>query len=606
MTTMTEIRPLLDEVSVHFRGKPALKRLSGDFESGTVTALIGADGAGKSTVLRLLAGRVRPSAGTMVGIPPLRNQIGYQPADSGVWQNLSVQENLEFVASAYGMSAEQGRSRADFLLRIAGLERVTDRLAGHLSGGMRQKLGVVLATLHRPQLVLLDEPTTGVDPISRAELWSLIAGAAAEGATVVFATTYLDEAERANKLFLLGDGELLASGTPDQVIADTPGIVWQAPLSLESASEQLLSPAGWRKADTIYRWTPPGDSGPDGFEPAPGELENTSIALLLNQGDTAVISQPAHSPRTKGPGAVRRNSSQIGITQEVLVQARGVCRNFASFEALKDVSLEVKQGEIVGLIGGNGAGKTTLMRILLGLDTPTGGTTSLFGAAPSMVGRRRIGYVAQGLGLYPSLSALENLEFSAAVQGASIPAEAKEFARSFGHHPVSTLPLGARRVLAYLAASVHNPGLLVLDEPTSGMDSLTRADLWCRLRSRADQGTGVLVTTHYMQEAAQCDRLLILADGEIVTRGTVDEISGRHRCLRVETSRWKEAFEILRGNGVPVLLHGRSLRLPGTEADHVQKLLVALGDDVTISTTSATLEEAMLLSSTGGSSRSHI
>lgn len=513
---MGAITVSLEDATVRFGETAALTGVTATFTSGTITALIGADGAGKSTLLRLLAGRLALHGGAASGLPVARRDVGYQPADSGVWRNLSVAENVEFVTRAYGLDPRAARPRSDELLRRAGLDHVADRVTGRLSGGMRQKLGVLLATVHEPGLVLLDEPTTGVDPISRAELWGLIAGAAADGATVVFATTYLDEAERASRLLLLGDGEVLADGSPDEIVAQTPGTIWQAPVARAQARTELASPDAWRRADTVYRWEE-GPRRPDGFERAPGDLENTSIALLLRRGDDTPEFADAASavPAGRGSGP--------------LVAAASLTRSYGSFTALDAVSLRVDAGEVVGLLGGNGAGKTTLMRLLLGLEQPSAGRASLFGERPSLATRRRIGYVAQGIGLYPSLSAEENLDFAASVYGVPVGIRARDFARTLGRGPVGALPLGTRRILAYLAAVGHDPELLVLDEPTSGMDALSRARLWRDLRGCADRGVGVLVTTHYMQEAAQCDRLVVLTAGRVAAAGTVAEVTGGGR-----------------------------------------------------------------------------
>lgn len=585
---MSSVRIRLDNATVRLGGQTALEDFTGTFSPGTVTALVGGDGAGKSTLLRLLAGRLKLHNGTSEGLTVDRHDIGYQPASSGMWRNLSVAENLEFVASCYGMNAAQTRARGDELLARAGLDKVTGRLAGQLSGGMRQKLGVILAILHRPSLVLLDEPTTGVDPISRAELWSLIGGAAAEGATVVFATTYLDEAERASQLYLLGGGKLLASGTPDEVIAATPGKVWQAPITLAAARRGLSCPNTWRRGNTVFRWQEDSAQGqPEGFDPAPGDLENTSIALLLRQeggsGTTFdLVDSTPEKHRTP--------------TEKTLVEAIDVTRRYGSFPALEEVSLSVRPGEVIGLLGGNGAGKTTLMRILLGLEAPSAGSATLFGAHPSLETRRRIGYVAQGLGLYPSLSAAENLEFFASVHGISLNQQLLELARNFGRNPVSSLPLGTRRILAYLAATLHHPDLLVLDEPTSGMDALGRARLWRDLRASADEGTGILVTTHYMQEAAQCDRLIILSAGRVTAQGTVAEITAAHTSLTLLTEDWEEAFALLRQAGIPTLLDGRKLRVPGARREDIRAVLAPLAKQPHITEGVATLEETMMAS----------
>jgi ABC-2 type transport system ATP-binding protein len=259
------------------------------------------------------------------------------------------------------------------------------------------------------------------------------------------------------------------------------------------------------------------------------------------------------------------------------------------------VSLSVRPGEVVGLLGGNGAGKTTLMRILLGLDSATTGSPRLFDSKPSLESRRRIGYVAQGLGLYPALSAMENLQFSASVYGVRVGPQATAYAQSLGRSPVGCLPLGARRILAYLAATEHDPDLLVLDEPTSAMDALTRARLWRDLRSSADRGVGVLVTTHYMQEAAQCDRLVLLTSGRVSAMGSADQITSPYSSVTVTTANWRAAFTLLRDAGIPALLDGRTLRAPGANPAQIESLLAPLADPARIRTAAATLEETMVL-----------
>lgn len=327
----------------------------------------------------------------------------------------------------------------------------------------------------------------------------------------MFATTYLAEAERADRLFLLGEGKLLAQGTAAEVIAQTPGAIWQAPVTATAAQDALDASNVWRRAATVFQWEQD-DTAPNGFERAPADLENSSIALLL-----------ARTPASRA--IIHREHRPTALTAATLVSAQGVTRRYGTFTALEDVTLRVDSGEVAGLLGGNGAGKTTLMRVLLGLERPTDGTAELFGERPSLATRRRVGYVAQGLGLYPALSATENLEFSASVHGVAVSRQAFRYARTFGHSPVGVLPLGAKRMLAYLAATAHDPELLILDEPTSGMDALARARLWRDLRTTADAGTGILVTTHYMQEAAQCDRLVMLNAARIIAEGTVAQLT---------------------------------------------------------------------------------
>lgn len=563
----------LQHASVRYGDTLALDDFTGSFPAGAVTALVGGDGAGKSTLLRTLSGRV--AATPPQPAPASRAAIGYQPADSGVWRGLSVEENLAFVARVHGLDPAVAAERSARLLRSAGLEQARGRVAARLSGGMRQKLGFLLATLHRPELVLLDEPTTGVDPVSRGELWMLIAAAAAEGATVVFATTYLDEAERAEGVFLLAEGRVLASGTPAEVVARVPGAA-----DLEQASIALLRDGPGRAA---ARTAASGDRREGGPRSTPASSSATS----------APTPEPAHAVALAASATVPAEHAG----SPVLLRADSVARSYGQVAALRQVSIAVAAGEIVGLLGGNGAGKSTLIRIILGLEHPTAGSCTLFGRAPSLTARRRIGYVAQGIGLYPSLSAIENLRFAASVHGVAVPEPAAGFARRFGSHPVGALPLGARRELAYLAAVQHRPQLLVLDEPTSGMDPLARAELWRQLRAHADAGAGVLVTTHYMQEAARCDRLVILDAGSVAAAGTVAQITAARTSTEVRAQRWQSAFALLREAGLPVALSGRSLRVPGVAPEAVAAVLATLPDEVELRERPSTLEETMLLAS---------
>lgn len=550
----------------------------GTFEPGRITAVVGGDGAGKSTLLRALTGSTGSAHDPFGAVSTLpKERIGYQSAASGTWLNLSVAENLQFIADSYSMpKAEAAARTAEFLVR-AGLDTVTARTARNLSGGMRQKLGFIMAALHRPDLLLLDEPSTGVDPVSRGELWSLLSAAAAEGAAVVFSTTYLDEAERASRLYLLDAGSVLASGTPDEVIAHTPGHVWRA----ETGSDE--PPGSWRRGRVAYCWTAT-DSRPVGFTAVTPDLETSAIAFMLERDS------PAADPSEAAPSVTARSAASPRAAAS-LVKAIDVTKSFGSFTALEGVSLSVGAGEVVGLLGGNGAGKTTLMRILLGVESTSAGSAELFGDAPTLRARRRLGYVAQGFGLYPTLTAMENLQFAASVQGVSIPAPAVSFAGSAGRRPTVDLPLGTQRMLAYLAASCHDPELLILDEPTSGMDPLASVRLWGELRRRADSGVGVLVTTHNMQEAQQCDRLVMLSEGRVVAAGTLEQLTGSGASLLVEASDWEEAFASLTAAGLRCSLDGRALRVSGATRAEVEEALA--GVRFALQQVPRTLEEMM-------------
>jgi ABC-2 type transport system ATP-binding protein/ribosome-dependent ATPase len=283
---------------------------------------------------------------------------------------------------------------------------------------------------------------------------------------------------------------------------------------------------------------------------------------------------------------------------DVLAECAGLTRTFGSFTAVSDVSLQLRRGEVVGLLGANGAGKTTLIRMVLGLLPPSGGKIALFGEPPSRRTRRRIGYVPQGLGLYSDLTPAQNMSFSAAVFGqrreaAALPEDLRPYAKA----AVGSLPLGVQRSAAFAEALAHRPDLLILDEPTSGVAPLARARLWETVARSAVAGAGVLVTTHYMDEAEECDRLMVMAAGRVVAEGTASQITGDARATVVEASSWQAAFEALEAAGLPVALTGRTLRVPGTGPDEVRRALA--GAEARVYDAPATLAERFFELTTG-------
>ncbi len=559
-------------VEVRFGRRVALCGISLSAPAGAVTAVVGGDGAGKSTLLRTLVGLHVPAAGRVVR-PPARD-IGFVSAGAGVYDDLTVTENLDFVAGAYGLRGAQLELRAAPLLRRAGLEATGDRLAGHLSGGMRQKLAFVLATVHHPALLVLDEPTTGVDPVSRADIWRLVAGAAAGGAAVVMATTYMDEAERAATVLVLDDGRTLAAGTPDEIVARLPGRV------VAAAAAGPGGVAAWPRGRRLHLWLPPAPPGRDATAPAfpagavavaPDLTDAVIVAALAHDGDAP---RPAAAPR---PAVAPHPAAQGGGS--VLVAARGVTRRFGELVAVEGVDLSVRPGETVGLLGANGAGKTTLIRLLLGLLRPSAGEVELFGTPPSRAARLRLGYVPQSLGVWDDLTVDENLAFTRrafAQRGAAAADTAAETElEARGATLAGDLPLGLKRRLAFAAALAHRPELLVLDEPTSGVAPLSRARLWDTIHGAAASSAGVLVTTHAMDEAEQCDRLVLMAAGHVVAAGTIADIVGAAQTIDVEAERWDDAFRALDDAGLPVALSGRRVRVAGGDAARVQAALDA-------------------------------
>ena len=525
------------------------------FAPASVSSIIGDGASAKDAILALLNRRRRPTQGKVSSLPGSA-QIGYMPSDSGTWPNLSVAENLGFVAKIFGHYDD---ARAQQLLKAADLDRFTDRLARNLSGGMRKKLGVIMAALPEPQLLVLDEPTTGVDPDSRTAILSLIKAEAARGATVVVATTYIDEAEDSNQIILTLGSRVMATGTAKQLIACAPqldeqtvaslGEPWQrsAPLERACIAWQLCGQSGsdWQGFSTEFGQSSQAgasDSAPaqpansthaQPTSPAPAQPASSTqpqpASSTQPQPASSTQPQPASSTQAQPASSTQAqpaSSTQAGSNKPApmhspspqdLISVHELRKRFGDFEALKGVSFAVSPGEIVGLIGANGAGKSTSMRIILGLEAASSGQVSVLGQRPgSLQARKHLGYVPQFVGLAPSLSASENLIFNARQYQCQVPTQVGQWASSFGANPVANLPLSTRRMLACMNATMHAPQLLIMDEPTSGMDPLARLRLWQYLRQLASSGVGILISTHYSSEAAQCDRVVRMRAGQVI------------------------------------------------------------------------------------------
>jgi ABC-2 type transport system ATP-binding protein len=623
--------------------------------AGAITAVVGGDGAGKTTLARVLVGRAIPDTGVVRGAD--RRRTGFLPATSGVWGDLSVAENVDLVAGAYRLGRAVARTRADELLTAAGLDGVRDRLGRQLSGGMRQKLGFCLVMLHRPELVVLDEPSTGVDPVSRVDLWRLLSTAAADGTAVLLTTTYLDEAERAATVLVLdrgvavyrGDPALAAGQVRGSVLVLTaggiPGDTLGATRAATEGSGEVRvgipgppSARGRHEGEldgALAVWRRGGERHAlvaRGVGVAPRDLEDAVIALTVERtaiapgtpapapgtpapapgtpapatgtgaagaGDDTRRGVPGEHPeRASRPGSGRRRV--IGTVAGAAVEATGVVTEFGGFRAVDDVSLTVRSGRVVGLLGANGAGKTTLIRTVLGLVAPSSGTVRVLGGAPSRDTRRRVGYVPQGLGLAADLTVAENLEFAAAAYRTGAAPELPEDLAPHAGRLVGSLSLGLQRRLAFTVALSHAPELLVLDEPTSGVDPLARAALWDTVHAQAESGVAVLVTTHYMQEAEQCDELVLMSHGRRVAAGTLADVLDGTTAVEVTTPDWQAAFGALTAAGLPVTVAGRAVRVAGAAADAVAEALRAAGVPGEARTVPARLEEVMVLTDARG------
>jgi ABC-2 type transport system ATP-binding protein len=544
----------------------ALDGVSVKARHGTLTALVGPDGAGKTTLIRLVAGLIAPDAGTLnvldidVTAHPqaVQERIGYMPQKFGLYEDLSVQENIDLYADLHGISAAERRRQYPRLLEMTALGPFTRRLAGQLSGGMKQKLGLACTLVRSPELVLLDEPTVGVDPLSRRDLWDIILRLVKEeGLTVLLSTSYLDEAERCGHVVVLHAGRLLAQGTPQEITAvarerafiadpptghtarglqarllEKPGIIDAVP---EAGRVRIVCASG---TGTDWRSDLLADARVESVRP---RFEDAFMVLLRQ----AVDDLPASGIEPGQPGV--RN------TQAIAVEVRDLVRRFGTFTAVDHVSFEVRRGEIFGLLGPNGAGKTTTFRMLCGLLPVTGGTLRVAGVDLRYArasARQRIGYVAQKFSLYGQLSVAENLQFFASAYGLRghrkrdrIDWAMRRFELS-GHAQLASgqLPGGYKQRLAMAAALLHEPEILFLDEPTSGADPLARREFWQRITILAESGVTVIVTTHFMEEAEYCDRVAILDAGRILAQGAPAEIRDRGRNDRQPEPSMEDAF----------------------------------------------------------------
>lgn len=477
------------------------------FAPASVSSIIGDGASAKDAILALLNRRRRPTQGKVSDLPE-STQIGYMPSDSGTWPNLSVAENLRFVAKIFGHYDD---ARAQQLLKAADLDRFTDRLARNLSGGMRKKLGVIMAALPEPQLLVLDEPTTGVDPDSRTAILSLIKAEAARGATVVVATTYIDEAEDSSQIILTLGSRVMATGTAKQLIACAPKLDEQTVAGL---GEPWQRSAPLERACIAWQLSTQASSDWQGFS---AELGQSGKAGTSNSTPAQPASSTHPLPASSTQAGSGKSATAPSPKAQDLISVQELRKRFGDFEALKGVSFAVSPGEIVGLIGANGAGKSTSMRIILGLEAASSGQVSVLGQRPgSLQARKLLGYVPQFVGLAPSLSASENLIFNARQYQCQVPTQVGRWASSFGANPVANLPLSTRRMLACMNATMHAPQLLIMDEPTSGMDPLARLRLWQYLRQLASNGVGILISTHYSSEAAQCDRVVRMRAGQVI------------------------------------------------------------------------------------------
>lgn len=527
---------------------------------GEIVGLVGPDGAGKTTLLQLLAGILDPSSGQCrtLGFDTVRDaqeiaaRIGYMAQGFTLYESLTVEENMAFSAGIRSIPKQQYQALREQLLAMARLEPFLSRREGALSGGMRKKLALCANLVHEPELLLLDEPGLGVDPLSRRELWRMLAAFRDRGATIMVTTSYMDEAERCDRVLFLDQGRLLTSGTPHDLRATLGGRVFQIQSAeLVGAEARLRAMAAvaaiqWRgKELRLIRvansdpaeLVPPGGADERAWSATPvaPTLEDVFASLLVQTEPEPVRRKETGVRAPKRPGPPEPSSTWAGPVDPA-IDVREISVSFGDFVAVDNVSLAIRPGEIFGLLGANGAGKTTLIRVLCGLHGPSAGTGRVGGfdiARQHRQVRQHIGYMSQSFSLYGDLSAGENLAFFASAFGlrAAGARQAIGWARrvtaleDIDDNAVADLSGAVRQRLALACAIMHRPRVLFLDEPTSGVDPLARARFWRLINGLAEEGTAIVVTTHYLEEASYCHRLGLMHRGQLIAKGTPAELT---------------------------------------------------------------------------------
>jgi ABC-2 type transport system ATP-binding protein len=551
----------------------ALNGISAQLPRGMILGLVGPDGAGKTTLMRLFAGLMEPSAGTVevLGRTPraeggtTQAETGYMPQRFGLYEDLSVLDNLNLYANLRALDREERRERSAELLRFTDLAPFTGRLAGQLSGGMKQKLGLACALLGRPRLLLLDEPGVGVDPLSRRELWRMVNELVAGGVTVLWSTAYLEEAERCAHIWLLDAGRLLYDGPPRELSERVRGRVFRRRVEggrARQAAEEELERAAVLDAviqgasvRVVARSESAGEFQGKEYQPVPPRLEDAYVEILggARKGESLLAHGWPDAPQEAPPSSAATSRPPRPAGDGVLVQARALTRRFGDFVAADSIGFEVHAGEIYGLLGPNGAGKSTTFRMLCGLLKPSAGEAQVAGVnlmrAPSRA-RARLGYMAQKFSLYGDLSVAQNLDYFADIYGLTRAAKRERVPAMIEMFELAThlqenaalLPLGFKQRLALACATLHAPAVLFLDEPTSGVDPLMRREFWHHINALTARGVAVVVTTHFMEEAEYCDRIGLIWRGRKIAEGTPDELKSRVRSPQHPEPTLEDAF----------------------------------------------------------------
>ena len=520
----------------------ALDGVSIAIPAGRITGLVGPDGAGKTTLIRILAGLMAPSEGTVevLGRPPgeALDDIGYMPQRFGLYEDLTVRENLVLYAELRGLDREERDAAFDRLLDFTDLKRFQGRLAGKLSGGMKQKLGLACALVKTPRLLLLDEPSVGVDPISRRELWAMVGDLRSESIGVLWSTAYLDEAEKCDGVYLLNKGQMIFEGPPAELTDEVAGRVIRV-TGFAERRRRFLSVAldrddiadGTIQGRSVRLFVRKGCAVPDAQDLRAGP--DTRVEPAGPRFEDGFIERLGGGP--KGTSRLAQAYRQVPETDVLAIEANGLTKTFGDFTAAQDMQFSIPRGRIFGLLGPNGAGKSTTFKMLCGLLSPTSGKGAVAGndlRHAAAEARASLGYMAQKFSLYGDLSVQQNFDFFAGAynldrQRAAQAIEAMAEIFELGPHMkvnAGELPLGFKQRLALACAVMHEPPVLFLDEPTSGVDPVMRREFWTHINGLVEKGVTVLVTTHFMDEAEYCDEVTLIYRARQIATGTPDQL----------------------------------------------------------------------------------
>lgn len=508
----------------------AIKKINFSIFSGKITGIVGPDGAGKTTLIRMLTGLLAPTFGELkvlnYNMPNTSSdflqQIGYMPQKFGLYEDLTVYENLKLYSDLQNI--ENSNSRIDELLTFTSLKKFQDRLAGKLSGGMKQKLGLACALIKKPKLLLLDEPGVGVDPISRIELWEIVQKLLEDDIAVIWSTSYLDEAQNCDEVILLNEGNCLYQGTPQNLKENMKDRVF------------LISGIFLQKRETLTKILEQDeilDAVLVGSKIRINLKKNTTLSkeFIYKLGENVKIEaiEPIFEDcfvdilniKTKAHSQLVENMKNIEKSSLKLIEAKSLTKKFGNFVATDNIDFEIGNGEIFGFLGPNGAGKSTTFKMLCGLLTPTFGTAKVLGEdlykSNSNI-KNSIGYMAQKFSLYGNLKIKDNLDFFSGIYGLKNKKREEKIEemieifdfKNYLHLNANSLPLGIKQRLSLACSVMHEPKVLFLDEPTSGVDPITRKEFWTHINGMVKKGVSIMVTTHFMDEAEYCDKIMLI------------------------------------------------------------------------------------------------